>query len=485
MEQERRRHLSGDSCDVTIPLLHDGQQWSVQSSPVKLSESDQTECSLSLDIPEVHSSQCVVLDFREAEESTPRRKSILKKKRYGDPLGAGQNGQYHALSGEGAVCAHTPSAENIMFAGNAANVCNNDAFLYPDKPRGMHRSPSQENIWDLLARVAHDHDDFEIKDMLEMTDYPAKSCDSNDDADEEEPGCTLEREYSDVVLARSDKFLKVKIASDIVRTRNDDSCTSDDSVDHRKVQFFIGDKPITGGMGGDESSEENPDDLDDVFKPGTVTEQEYPRYSAKTGRVGSISCPQGPGIIVNQSTVPICRICLCPGDDREGLITPCRCSGTMMHVHYTCLMKWLQISARRSKKPPVCELCSYPYQRHKKFRTDHWQFPTVSKKDKILHGVFLLCLLIMMGCATSFILCFKKDGGQRSSDQLELTKEEVLTLACGVLFFGAFFAAMYVEVKAKNTIYKVIVKFFEINHTWIVMEYDKNKDGTKSIAQPV
>jgi E3 ubiquitin-protein ligase MARCH1/8 len=34
-----------------------------------------------------------------------------------------------------------------------------------------------------------------------------------------------------------------------------------------------------------------------------------------------------------------------------------------------------------------------------------------------------------------------------------------MTLSCGVLFFLAFFVAMYVEVKAKYTIYQVSFPF--------------------------
>ena len=33
---------------------------------------------------------------------------------------------------------------------------------------------------------------------------------------------------------------------------------------------------------------------------------------------------------------------------------------------------------------------------------------------------------------------------------------ELMTLCCGVLFFLAFFVAMYVEVKAKNTVYQQV-----------------------------
>lgn len=35
---------------------------------------------------------------------------------------------------------------------------------------------------------------------------------------------------------------------------------------------------------------------------------------------------------------PICRICQLPGDKEDYLFSPCRCSGTMMFVHYFCLL---------------------------------------------------------------------------------------------------------------------------------------------------
>ena len=47
----------------------------------------------------------------------------------------------------------------------------------------------------------------------------------------------------------------------------------------------------------------------------------------------------------------------------------------------------------------------------------------------------------------------------------ELSTSELLTLSCGVLFFLSFFVAMYVEVKASDTIYQVnyLVVLFEKN----------------------
>ncbi|XP_025110085.1 E3 ubiquitin-protein ligase MARCH8-like [Pomacea canaliculata] len=66
--------------------------------------------------------------------------------------------------------------------------------------------------------------------------------------------------------------------------------------------------------------------------------------------------------------LPVCRICQLPGDKDDFLFSPCRCSGTMMFVHYLCLLKWIEVSSRRTKKTPKCELCHFQYIRHKRFK---------------------------------------------------------------------------------------------------------------------
>ena len=63
----------------------------------------------------------------------------------------------------------------------------------------------------------------------------------------------------------------------------------------------------------------------------------------------------------------VCRICL--GEENEKndpLISPCKCAGTMSHIHLECLREWL--NSKRSKKEGEnvktycwkaleCELC--------------------------------------------------------------------------------------------------------------------------------
>lgn len=38
------------------------------------------------------------------------------------------------------------------------------------------------------------------------------------------------------------------------------------------------------------------------------------------------------------SLSPLCRICQCPSEAENILITPCRCDGSLKHIHATCLL---------------------------------------------------------------------------------------------------------------------------------------------------
>lgn len=33
-----------------------------------------------------------------------------------------------------------------------------------------------------------------------------------------------------------------------------------------------------------------------------------------------------------------CRICHLPGDEQDPIFSPCRCSGTLQYIHYSCLL---------------------------------------------------------------------------------------------------------------------------------------------------
>lgn len=175
-----------------------------------------------------------------------------------------------------------------------------------------------------------------------------------------------------------------------------------------------------------------------------------------------------------RSEGPICKICHMVSKDADPLISPCRCSGTMQYIHCGCLMRWLEILNKKSRKPPSCELCQYQYQWHKKFRAGSWKLPPCSARDKLLHCLFLLAVGVMVACATVTIVCFKQDGAARMG-RSELSDSELVTLVCGVLFFLAFFVAMYVEVTARSTLYRLLLKFIYLNQQWYIDEYDAKR----------
>ena len=57
----------------------------------------------------------------------------------------------------------------------------------------------------------------------------------------------------------------------------------------------------------------------------------------------------------------MCRICM-QCDRREGLITPCHCSGSVRYVHEECLKAWLL--SKGSVDNNSCELCHTPFVQH-------------------------------------------------------------------------------------------------------------------------
>ncbi|KAK9540574.1 hypothetical protein VZT92_003016 [Zoarces viviparus] len=58
----------------------------------------------------------------------------------------------------------------------------------------------------------------------------------------------------------------------------------------------------------------------------------------------------------DDSDMEVCRICHCEGDDECPLIMPCRCTGSLIFVHQTCLNQWIKSSDTR-----CCELCKFDF----------------------------------------------------------------------------------------------------------------------------
>ena len=58
----------------------------------------------------------------------------------------------------------------------------------------------------------------------------------------------------------------------------------------------------------------------------------------------------------------LCRIC---HDDTGPMISPCACSGSMRHVHQSCLLEWLQHAHGASLSNAIeCRVCKQPFKLH-------------------------------------------------------------------------------------------------------------------------
>ena len=68
--------------------------------------------------------------------------------------------------------------------------------------------------------------------------------------------------------------------------------------------------------------------------------------------------------VPDDEDVPCCRVCRLEADptdpDDEPLITPCKCNGSIAHIHQSCLEQWLN---HQGKKPgeATCELCTFQF----------------------------------------------------------------------------------------------------------------------------
>ena len=49
-----------------------------------------------------------------------------------------------------------------------------------------------------------------------------------------------------------------------------------------------------------------------------------------------------------------CRICRLPAEQGRPLYHPCKCSGSIRHVHEACLSAWLKHSGHRSCEVKLC-----------------------------------------------------------------------------------------------------------------------------------
>ncbi|VDK44755.1 unnamed protein product [Anisakis simplex] len=179
---------------------------------------------------------------------------------------------------------------------------------------------------------------------------------------------------------------------------------------------------------------------------------------------------------------PVCRICHLVNETcRNPLVSPCRCSGTMQFVHIGCLVHWLEISAKKMYPQPRCELCGYNYKRHPCVDLKRVHVPRIDVKDVTLNGVFLFALVVMVVCAVLGVHFLRVTDQYRSLrlyrvSPTPMNNDDLTVITCSVLFFIAFFIAVFTQYRAEASIFRVFFRFWLINRNWQIRNYDISDD---------
>jgi len=184
----------------------------------------------------------------------------------------------------------------------------------------------------------------------------------------------------------------------------------------------------------------------------------------------------------------LCRICHQRHETaKDPMITPCRCSGTMQYVHTRCLVHWLEISTKKMcPSSQQCELCGYDYKHWHCLHLRSFHLPHVAGRDRVLNVICILVLFIMVICGGMSIYFLHMTDQYHTvrsyhrSNYTLMTQEDIVVIICSILFFIAFFIAVFTQYRAEASICRVFFRFWLINRNWRIRNYNPIDDPEMS-----
>ena len=146
---------------------------------------------------------------------------------------------------------------------------------------------------------------------------------------------------------------------------------------------------------------------------------------------------------------PTCRICYSEDNTKEDpLISPCLCTGTMRHVHVSCLNAW-RAAAPDARSSFRCDQCRYAYRIE---RTRVAAFLGTRRGALVVAFSVLLCVVLVMGYLCLLVVPPHKRvwlyRWLRLRTRLDHRIEEVITLGLACVGLGMFALYACLEVAA-------------------------------------
>ena len=146
---------------------------------------------------------------------------------------------------------------------------------------------------------------------------------------------------------------------------------------------------------------------------------------------------------------PTCRICYSEENSQEDpLISPCLCTGTMRHVHVSCLNAW-RAAAPDARSSFRCDQCRYAYRIE---RTKVAAFLGTRRGALVVAFSVLLCVVVVTGYLCLLVVPPHKRvwlyRWLRLRTRLDHRAEEVITLGLACVGLGMFSLYACLEVAA-------------------------------------
>lgn len=237
------------------------------------------------------------------------------------------------------------------------------------------------------------------------------------------------------------------------------------------------------------STEHQPLIVNDVDESADPKDSEAKGCDSWTPRKEiAASVPSRKGSVCSSSTA-LCRICHTECENaRDPFVSPCRCSGSLLYVHRSCLVHWLELSTRKMVPSPRCELCGYNYRRRNYINLSSLHFPHLSTRDRLLNILFVFVFIIMVICAVLSIHFLQLSEQYHSTLRgyrvvsSSLSDDDVTVVVCSVLFFAAFFIAVFTQYRAEASVCRVLFRCWTTNINWTIRHYDI-RDDPEMLAQ--
>lgn len=107
------------------------------------------------------------------------------------------------------------------------------------------------------------------------------------------------------------------------------------------------------------------------------------------------------------------------------------------------------------------------------------RIPAVSSTDLTLHMIFLTAVVILFISGTFTVVGFVSNHAKITSQvpRDTLSQEDVVVLVGGLTFFIAFIVALLTQIRASQSLYKLIMCCISSNTEWRIDAYRRSEDS--------